>query len=393
MSIQDDKLFGFGCMRLPVLQPEDMTSFDYDKINLLFDTYLARGFRYFDTSYIYHNYQSEIAVRKCLVERHPREAFRLATKMPLRDVEDEADVSAKFEEQLKKCGVDFFDYYLLHNVGRHVWKKITDHKILEFADRKKAEGKINYLGFSFHDTPEFLEEVMDRYAGMLDFVQLQINYLDMAQANIKGRECLEIANRYQMPVIVMEPCKGGTLIHLPEEAEKRMKAYAPNRSIASWAFRFAASQPGVVRVLSGMNTMEQLEDNCETFEHFTPLNEEEKEIINQVVEILNQETTIQCTGCEYCVHGCPRNIPIPLFFASYNSILKSTGASLGQYLLYNNVVGSGKGKASECIECGKCEKACPQHLPIREYLKDVTEMYEKGGWKNQSWLGAPPKNE
>lgn len=379
-------------MRLPVLNQEDMTSFDYDKINRLFDAYLEKGFNYFDTAYIYHNYQSEVALRKCLVERYPREAFQLATKMPLRDVVSKEDVSAKFQEQLEKCGVTYFDYYLLHNVGRHVWKKITDYEIFQFAAEKKAEGRIQKLGFSFHDTPAFLEEILKQYGNLLDFVQLQINYLDMEQANIKGRECLEIANRYQLPVIVMEPCKGGTLIDLPDEAVKLMKTYAPDQSIASWAFRFAASQPGVALILSGMNSMEQVEDNCRTLGNFEPLNEEEIKILDQVVEILNSETTIGCTGCEYCVHECPMKIPIPLFFASYNSILKSTGASLGQYLLYQNEVNSGAGKASSCIGCGMCEAACPQHLSIRDLLKnDIVPMYEEDGWKHQSWLAAPPK--
>lgn len=391
MSILDDGIFGYGCMRLPVLDKDDQTSFDFEKINALFDAYLAKGFRYFDTAYIYHNYKSEIAVRECLVKRHNRDEFSLATKMPLRDVKVADDVPKYFDEQLEKCGVTFFDYYLLHNVGRHIWKKITEYNVFEFAAQKKQDGLIKYLGFSFHDTPEFLEEVLARYAHLLDFVQLQINYLDMEQANIKGRACLEVANKYHLPVIVMEPCKGGTLINLPDEADKLMKGYAPGKTTANWAFRFAASQPGVIRVLSGMNEMDQVIDNCETFANFEALNDQEYQIINQVVEILNKGTNIQCTGCEYCVHGCPKKISIPIYFAAYNSIQKDTGAALGQYLLYNNVSGNGAGKASECIGCGKCEKACPQHLNIRGYLKDVENMFEHEGWKKQRWMGAPHK--
>lgn len=391
MGLKDDGLFGYGCMRLPVLNPEDMTSFDHEKICTLFDRYLDYGFSYFDTAYIYHNYQSELAVRRCLVERHPRDRFRLATKMPLRDVASSEDVGAKFHEQLEKCGVDFFDYYLLHNIGRHVWKKIHDFGIVEFAARQKEEGKIRYLGFSFHDTADFLETVLAEYSSYFDFVQLQINYLDMDQKNIQGRACLKVAEKYGLPVFVMEPCKGGTLIRLPEEAKKILEDYAPERSAAGWAMRFAASQKGVVRVLSGMNEMEQVEDNCSTFRDFKPLNEEEYRILDKVVSVINSQNFIQCTGCEYCTHGCPKNIAIPLFFASYNSIRKATGAALGQYLLYNNVLSSGRGKASDCIKCGKCEAACPQHLPIRKYLNDVADMYEHEGWKKQLWLGAPPK--
>jgi len=391
MSILDDGIFGYGCMRLPVHNDDDQTDFDFEKINSLFDAYLEKGFRYFDTAYIYHNYKSEIAVRECLTKRHKREDFSLATKMPLRDVQKFEDVAAFFDEQLEKCGVDYFDYYPLHNVGRHVWRKITEYEVFEFAAKKREEGLIKYLGFSFHDTPEFLEEVLARYAHLLDFVQLQINYLDMDQANIQGRKCLEVANKYNLPVIVMEPCKGGTLINLPEEAKKLMTDYAPDRKTADWAFRFAASQKGVIRVLSGMNEMSQVEENCATFLDFEPLNEEEKKILDKVVGILNSQTSIQCTGCAYCVHGCPKNIAIPQYFAAYNSIQKDTGAALGQYLFYNNVSGNGCGKASECIKCGKCEKACPQHLSIREYLGDVEQMFEKDGWKKHRWMGAAPK--
>ena len=374
------QMFGFGCMRLPVLVKGRPETFDYDKIERLFDAFLARGFRYFDTAYTYHGYECEKAVRKALVERHKREEFELATKMPLRDFKDAEDLEAIFEEQLTNCGVDYFDYYLMHNMGLNVYEKCRQYDVFHFVKKKKEEGKIRHTGMSFHDTPELLEKILEEYGNCLDFVQLQINYVDMDQPNVRGRECLAVANRFGKPVTVMEPCKGGTLVNIPEEAEKLMKAYAPDASAASWAFRYAASQPGVTRVLSGMNSMEQVQDNCDTFSSFVPLNAEEDEIIRKVTDIINANTAVPCTSCAYCTHDCPKNIAIPQYFALYNSIMRTTGSFSSQVGYYYNLVHAGHGKASECVRCGQCEKACPQHLPIRELLVKVTEKFESGGF-------------
>ncbi|MCH5348986.1 MAG: aldo/keto reductase [Oscillospiraceae bacterium] len=376
MELMNEKKLGFGCMRLPVLEEGNQTSFDYEKMEKLFDTFIEQGFTYFDTAYTYHGYEAEKAVKKALVDRHPREAFQLATKMPLRDFKDSDDLEKIFNEQLANCGVEYFDYYLLHNMGYNVYDKCVKYDAFNFVKQKKADGKIKVVGMSFHDMPELLDKILSEYGDCFDFVQLQINYIDMDQANVRGRECLEVARKYGKPVTVMEPCKGGTLVNLPEEAEKLMKDYAPDSSAASWAMRFAASQQGVFRVLSGMNSMEQVLDNCKTFVDFKPLNDEEMEIIRKAVDIINSKTAVPCTACEYCTHGCPKNIAIPQYFAVYNSIMRTTGSFSSQQVYYNNIAMNGHGKASECIKCGKCEQACPQHLPIRSHLEEVAGKFE-----------------
>lgn len=369
--------FGFGCMRLPVLQADQPDSFDYEKIEQLFDAFLKKGFTYFDTAYTYHGYHAEEAVRKALTERYPRDSFRLATKMPLRDFRDADDMERIFSEQLEHCGVEYFDYYLLHNMGTNVYEKCKKYDAFGFVERKRAEGKIRQIGMSFHDTPELLDEILAQYGGMLDFIQLQINYMDWEQPNVQSRRCLEIAHRYGKPVTVMEPCKGGTLVNLPQEADGLLKQARPDKSNASWAMRFAASQEGVTRVLSGMNTMEQIEDNGDTFLNFEPIAPQEQKIIDQVREIIEKNTPIPCTGCAYCTHGCPKNIAIPQYFALFNNVSRTTGSFSSQAAYYNNI-SLNYGKASDCIGCGQCEKACPQHLPIRQFLKEVAEKFESG---------------
>lgn len=367
--------FGFGCMRLPIRKQDDPASFDFEKINQLFDAFLEQGFTYFDTAYTYHGYHGEEGVRKALAERHPRHAFELATKLPLRDFKDEEDMERIFEEQLTHCGVEYFDYYLLHNMGTNVFEKCKKYDAFGFVDRKKKEGKIRQVGMSFHDMPELLEEILSEYGQMLDFVQLQINYADWEQPNVQARRCLEIAARFQKPVVVMEPCKGGTLVNLPQEARELLKEYDPDASAASWALRFAASQGGVVRVLSGMNTMEQVLDNTAVFQDFKPISQEEGEVIRKVTEIIEKKTPIPCTGCSYCTHGCPKDIAIPQYFALYNSIARTTGSFSSQEAYYNNL-SLKYGKASACIGCRQCEQACPQHLAITDFLKEVAAKFE-----------------
>lgn len=274
------KKLGFGLMRLPVTNPDDAASIDEARLNEMVDTFLAKGFTYFDTAYPYHKRMSEHAVKKALVDRYPRDRFQLADKMPVWLVEKTEDYEKIFGEQLENCGVEYFDYYLLHNMGTNVYEKCRKYDAFGFAAGKKAEGKIRYLGMSFHDMPELLDEILGAYGDLLDSVQLQINYMDWEQPNVQSRRCLEVANKYGKPVFVMEPCKGGTLVNLPEEALKLMKACRPDASAASWAMRFAASQEGVVRVLSGMNSMEQVMDNAATFRKFEPITEEERKVID-----------------------------------------------------------------------------------------------------------------
>lgn len=369
--------FGFGCMRLPTLQADVPDSFDYEKIEQLFDAFLEKGFTYFDTAYTYHGYHAEEAVRKALVERHPRDSFRLVTKMPLRDFKDEEDLERIFHEQLAHCGVEYFDYYLLHNMGTNVYEKCKKYHAFDFVAQKKAEGKIRQVGMSFHDTPELLDEILAQFGDKLDFVQLQINYVDWEQPNVQSRRCLEVARKYGKPVTVMEPCKGGTLVNLPQGAEALLRQARPQDSNAGWALRFAASQEGVTRVLSGMNSLEQVVDNCATFQNFQPVTAQDKAVIEKVRQIIEANTPIPCTGCAYCTHGCPKNIAIPQYFALYNSVSRTTGSFSSQNVYYNNI-SLKHGKASDCIGCGQCERACPQHLPIREHLKEVAVKFEAG---------------
>ena len=369
--------FGFGCMRLPVQQADQPESFDFEKIQQLFDAFLEKGFTYFDTAYTYHGYHGEEGVRKALVERHSRDSFQLATKLPLRDFKDAEDLERIFQEQLEHCGVEYFDYYLLHNMGTNVYEKCRKYDAFGFVAKKKEEGRIKNIGMSFHDMPELLEEILSQYGDMLDFIQLQINYMDWEQPNVQSRRCLEIARKYGKPVTVMEPCKGGTLVNLPKEAEELLRRARSDASNASWAMRFAASQEGVTRVLSGMNTLEQVEDNVGTFLNFEPVTSEEQKIIDQVKEIIEKNTPIPCTGCAYCTHGCPKDIAIPQYFALYNNISRTTGSFSSQNVYYHNL-SLRHGKAGDCVGCGQCENACPQHLPIRQYLKDVAGKFEAG---------------
>jgi len=373
--MNEEKL-GYGCMRLPLLNSEDQTSFNYPLIEKLFDVYLSKGFTYFDTAYTYHSYHAEEAVRKALVERYDRNEFELATKLPLRDFHNAEDLITIFEEQLYNCGVEYFDCYLLHNMGTNVYSKCIKYSAFEFVHKQKEAGKIKNVGMSFHDMPELLEEILSKYGQYLDFVQLQINYIDWFQPNVQSKRCLEIASKYQKPVVVMEPCKGGSLVNLPDEALKLFKEYNPNVSAASWALRFAASQKGVIRVLSGMNSMEQVDDNTSTFTDFKLLSDEETKIIDKARTIIESSIAIPCTACSYCTHGCPKKIAIPQYFSLYNSIMRTTGSFSSQMVYYSNISLT-HGKASDCIECKQCEKTCPQHLHITELLKDIVEKFEK----------------
>lgn len=274
--------------------------------------------------------------------------------------------------------MDYFDFYLLHNMGHNVYAKCETYDAFGFVREKQRQGKIGVVGMSFHDTPELLEEILEKYGDCLDFVQLQTNYIDWEQPNVQSRRCLEVARKFGKPVTVMEPVKGGTLVNIPEAAKQRMEAYDPDASAARWALRFEASQEGVFRVLSGMNALEQVEDNCAALGELKPLNDEEYAVIDAVRQIILENTAIPCTACEYCTHGCPKKIAIPKYFALYNSMKQKTGSFSSQNVYYNNTVLAGFGRASDCIKCGKCEVACPQHLPIRKYLEDVAAIFDQG---------------
>ncbi len=371
------KKLGFGCMRLPLLNTDDQTSVDMETLNMLVDTFLEKGFTYFDTALTYHSFKSEEFVREALVKRHKRDAFLLATKLPPRMLTAEEDHEKIFNEQLEKCGVDFFDYYLLHNIGVSAYQKACQYNSFGFVQRKKQEGKIKNFGMSFHDTPELLDEVLTAHPE-LDFVQLQINYIDWENPGIQSRRCHEVARKHNKPIIVMEPCKGGNLAQVPPKAEELMRAYNPTASIPSWAIRYAASQEGVFLVLSGMNTMDQVLDNTSYMTDFKPLCDEEYQIIAQVIDVIDEDAAIACTACRYCVDGCPSNIPIPDYFALYNSSKRAVTTNISSQFVYYMNLATTHGKASDCIACKACEEACPQHLPIAELMKDVSETFDNG---------------
>lgn len=367
------KKLGFGCMRLPIIG-EDTTCIDEEQFKKMADTYMEQGFHYFDTAYPYHGGKSEEAVKRCVVERYPREKFYLADKMPIWEVKEPSDFEKIFTTQLERCGVEYFDFYLLHAMNQDRIKQIQDMGGIDYLLKMKEEGHIRHLGFSFHDTAEVLEEIFIQHPE-LEFVQLQLNYYDWESENVQSRKCYELAVKYQKPVIVMEPIKGGMLANIVGEPERILKELDADASIASFAIRYVASLENVCMVLSGMSNMEQLEDNTSYMKEFQPLSEKEQKAIEKVVEELQKIPTIACTKCRYCVEGCPMKIQIPDVFWAKN-FANRFGVNEKTRKEYENAV-RGHGKASECIKCGKCETQCPQHLEIRKQLKEVADTFEK----------------
>ncbi len=367
---------GMGMMRLPLIDENDFTSIDYEQVNKMVDTYMDAGFNHFDTAYIYHEGKSENAFKKSVVERYPRDAYKIATKMPLFIISEESQLEPIFAEQLENCGVDYFDYYMLHNVSgftETAWKNVD---LYSFIKNKKEEGFIKHIGLSTHGNAEFLEEILLTHPE-LEFVLLQINYLDWEDEAIESRKCLEVAKKYNKPVMIMEPYKGGFLADVPEEAEKLMKEYNPNRSIVSWAMRFVANLDACV-VLTGASSLEQVENNIEEFNNADPLNEEEYKILEEVSNIINSNITVNCTKCRYCVDTCPADIDISKIFDMYNKhkiLGREDWSQAGNaYLNYSKL--PNVGIASDCVECGSCIEECPQQINIPEVLKNFKETFE-----------------
>ena len=361
------KNFGFGCMRLPMNGEE----VDQQEFTRMVDTFLEAGFNYFDTARGYLKGKSETAIRECLVKRYPRESFILTDKLTEPYFETEEDIRPFFESQLEACGVSYFDFYLMHAQNAENYKKFQKCHAYETAQRLKEEGKVRHVGISFHDSAEVLDRILTDHPE-LEVVQLQFNYADYLDEGVQSKACYDVCRKHGKPVIVMEPVKGGKLIRLPKKAQDTLDALHGGTN-ASYAIRFAASFDNVMMVLSGMSDMEQMNDNLSFMTRFQPLTPEEQDAVKTAAEIFNAQKMISCTTCRYCTDGCPKQIPIPEIFNCVNDKIQyENEKSKEDY----QTITKEKGKASACIQCGKCEKACPQHLQIRQLLKDAAQMFE-----------------
>ena len=370
MSIDTTRMsrLGFGMMRLP----EKDGAIDLARVSAMVDAFLAAGFNYFDTAYIYHGGRSETAIREALVRRHPRESFWLTDKLPAWVMKSADDRDRILGEQLERCGVDYFDIYLLHSLEEGGnYDTYVKYDCFEWLKRVKASGKARHIGFSFHGSPKLLDEVLTAHPE-IEIVQIQLNYLDWEHPIVRSGECYEVLRRHGKPILVMEPVRGGLLADLPADAGAVLKALRPEASAASWALRFAASQPGVATVLSGMSTEAQVADNIATFTGFQPLSAGERAAVEKARDILLNANAVPCTACRYCCDGCPAGIVIPEVFRALNieRMYHDKGRAKNSY---RAALDAGSAPASDCLRCGQCESVCPQHLGIIELLKEAAE--------------------
>ena len=362
----DRRKLGFGCMRLPMAG----RAVDMPKFTQMVDDFIAAGFNYFDTAHGYLGGKSETALREALVRRYPRESFLLTDKLSGSCYNTEADIRPLFEKQLAACGTEYFDYYLMHALTAEVYEKVTRCRAFDVVRALKDEGKIRHIGISFHDRPEVLERILTEHPE-IEVVQIQLNYVDFDSPAVQSGAVYEACCRFGKPVLVMEPVKGGALASLPPEAE-RILAALEGGSPASYAIRFAASFENVFMVLSGMSTLEQMDDNLSYMKDLRPLTEREREAVDRVREILRAENAVPCTACRYCAPGCPRDIPIPELFACLNAMRRYKDWPSSYYY---GVTVNGRGKPEDCVKCRQCERACPQHLPVTDLLEEVAAAF------------------
>lgn len=371
----EGKKLGFGLMRLPLTDANDKGSIDIEALKEMVDTFMEQGFTYFDTAWMYCAFKSENAVKEALTDRYPRDRYTLTTKLHASYLKTKEDRDRIFEEQRQKTGVDYFDYYLIHAIDQELYSIYNEMDCFNWLIEKKKQGLVKHIGFSYHDSAEFLDQVLTEHPEM-EFVQLQMNYLDWESAEVQSRKCYEVASKHGKPVIVMEPVKGGILADVPAEVRESFAAYHPDLSVPSWAIRFVASLDNVAMVLSGMSNMEQLMDNISYMKEFVPMNAEETELVHKAAEMIKDSIAIPCTGCSYCTEGCPMQIAIPDLFRVYNKSKRGEITDVEADEEYRQLTESG-GKARECLACGQCQVACPQHLEIINYLKDVAKCMEK----------------
>lgn len=363
------KMLGFGCMRLPM----DGDKIDIEQFKKMVDVFMANGFNYFDTAHIYHDGESEKAIREAVSSRYPRESFILTDKLTTNCFTKQEDIRPLFKQQLKDSGVDYFDFYLMHSQDAAIYEKFRRCTAYETALEMQKEGKFRHFGISFHDKAEVLEQILKDYP-QIEAVQIQFNYLDYGDPAVDSKRVYEVCEKYGKAVIVMEPVKGGNLVNLPEKAQGILDSLNSGMSNASYAIRFAASFPNMFMVLSGMSDLAQINDNMSYMKDFKPLDEKEMQAVNDVRKAFSEINLIPCTACHYCTSGCPMNISIPELFSCYNHKVNFHDWNQGYY--YSQITRDG-GKPSECIECGQCEGICPQHLEIIRLLKDVSGEFEK----------------
>lgn len=368
------KKLGFGLMRLPYAENAANGNIDVEKTKAMVDAYMAQGFTYFDTAWVYHGGHSEEVFGELVASRYPREKFQVTTKMPLWGMEDPAKLDEIFNKQLEKCKVPYFDYYFLHALNKNVFQRAEKLGAFEWMQKMKAEGKIKHPGFSFHDSADVLEEILTAHPEV-ELVQLQINYIDWESDGVQSRKCYEICCKHNIPVAIMEPIKGGSLANIMDDAKKIFTDYNPKASVASWAVRYAASLDNILVVLSGMSNMEQLEDNMSYMKDFVPLNTDEKACVEKATKVIKDSILVPCTACRYCVDGCPAKINIPRYFELYNEQNRYGVASYKWH--YNETKKNSGSGPLDCVECGQCEEHCPQKIKIMDMLKEVGKTFEE----------------